>query len=62
MKKFVASILSEGNHLFQASITILDNGVKVRIPGFWKNNETLLPGQLSNDIVNEEVKRLVYMD
>ena len=42
MKKYVASILSEGNHLFQASITILDNGVKVRIPGFWKNNETLL--------------------
>ncbi len=29
---------------------------------YLKNNETLLPGQLSNDIVNEEVKRLVYMD
>lgn len=33
-------MLSEGNHLFQASITILDNGVKLRIPNFWRDQET----------------------
>ena len=40
MKKYVAAILSEGNHLFQASITILGDGVKLRVPNFWKNEET----------------------
>lgn len=40
MKKFTASMVSKGNHLFQASITILDNGVKLRIPNFWRNQET----------------------
>ena len=30
--KFVASVLAKGNHVFQASITILDDGVKVKIP------------------------------
>ena len=33
-------MISKGNHLFQASITILDNGIKVRIPNFWRNEET----------------------
>lgn len=33
-------MLSEGNHLFQASVTILDNGVKLRIPNFWRDQET----------------------
>ena len=41
-KKFIASMLAKGNHVFQASITILDNGIKVRIPEFWRNNETFL--------------------
>lgn len=40
--KFVASVLAKGNHVFQASITILDDGVKVKIPGFWKDKETYL--------------------
>jgi hypothetical protein len=40
MRKYTASMLSEGNHLFQASITILDNGVKLRIPNFWRDQET----------------------
>jgi hypothetical protein len=40
MKKYTASMLSEGNHLFQASVTILDNGVKLRIPNFWRDQET----------------------
>lgn len=40
MRKYTASMLSEGNHLFQASITILDDGVKLRIPNFWKDQET----------------------
>ena len=40
--KFVASVLAKGNHVFQASITILDDGVKVKIPGFWKDRETYL--------------------
>ena len=33
-------MISKGNHLFQASITILDNGVKLRIPNFWRDQET----------------------
>lgn len=41
-KIFVASMLAKGNHVFQASITILDDGIKVRIPGFWRDNETYL--------------------
>lgn len=40
MRKYNASMLSKDNHLFQASITILDNGVKLRIPNFWKDQET----------------------
>jgi len=40
--KFVASILAKGNHVFQASITILDDGVKVKVPGFWRDKETYL--------------------
>ena len=39
MRRFVASMLSKGNHLFQASITILDDGIKVRIPDLWRNQE-----------------------
>ena len=33
-------MLSEGNHLFQASITITDDGLKMKIPNFWKDKET----------------------
>ena len=40
MQKFVASRISEGNHLFPASITILDDGIKVKIPNFWRDQET----------------------
>jgi hypothetical protein len=39
-KKYTASMLSEGNHLFQASITVTDDGLKMKIPNFWKNKET----------------------
>jgi len=38
--KFTASVLAEGNHLFQASISILDDGIKVRVPNFWSDSET----------------------
>lgn len=40
MRKFTASMISEGNHLFQTSISILENGIKVRIPNFWRDQET----------------------
>ena len=39
-KKFTASLLSEGNHLFQASITVTDDGLQMKIPNFWKDKET----------------------
>jgi hypothetical protein len=38
--KFTASILSKGNSLFQPSITITDDGVLLKIPKFWKDQET----------------------
>ena len=41
--KFTASRLSDGNKLFAASITTEDTGLKVRLPGFWKNQEAFLP-------------------
>lgn len=42
MKKITASRISDGNKLFPASITIEDLGLKVRVPGFWKNEETFV--------------------
>lgn len=42
MTKFTASRLSEGNNLFPASITIDDDGLEIRIPGFLKNEETFI--------------------
>jgi hypothetical protein len=39
-KKYIASMLSEGNHVFQPSIKICEDGVKLKIPKFWKNKET----------------------
>ncbi len=42
MKKITASRLSEGNKIFPASITIDDNGLKVKLPGFWKDEETFV--------------------
>lgn len=42
MRKIVASVISKGNGLFQTSITIEETGLKVRIPGFWKNKETFI--------------------
>ena len=39
MPKYTASRLAKGNHLFPASINIMENGVKIRIPGFWRNEE-----------------------
>ena len=38
--KFTASMLAEGNHLFQASITVLDDGLILKIPNFWNNKES----------------------
>ena len=32
-------MLAEKNHLFQTSITVGEEGIKVRIPNFWKNQE-----------------------
>lgn len=52
MRKFTASMISKGNHLFQASITILDNGVKLRIPNFWRDQETFFS---FNDISGVEL-------
>ena len=45
-------MISKGNHLFQASITILDNGVKLRIPNFWRDQETFFS---FNDISGVEL-------
>jgi len=42
MKKITASRISDGNKLFPASITIEDTGLKVRLPGFWKDEETFV--------------------
>lgn len=42
MKKITASRVSDGNKLFPASITIEELGLKVRVPGFWKNEETFV--------------------
>jgi len=42
MKKITASRISDGNKLFPASITIEDSGLKVRLPGFWKDEETFV--------------------
>ena len=42
MKKITASRISEGNKLFPASITIEDTGLKVKVPGFWKDEETFV--------------------
>ena len=42
MKKITASRISDGNKLFPASITIEDSGLKVSLPGFWKDEETFV--------------------
>ena len=42
MRKITASRASDGNKLFPASITIEDTGLKVRLPGFWKDEETFV--------------------
>ena len=42
MKKITASRISDGNKLFPASITIESLGLKVRLPGFWKDEETFV--------------------
>ncbi len=42
MKKITASRMSDGNKLFPASITIEDTGLKVRLPGLWKDEETFV--------------------
>jgi len=39
-KKYTASMLAEGNHLFQASITVTDEGLIMKIPKFWNDKET----------------------
>lgn len=38
-KKYIASILSEGNQIFQPSITVADEGLSLRFPGRFKNKE-----------------------
>lgn len=50
--KFKASRISDGNKLFPASIETKDDGLIVRIPSFWKNDETFLS---YNDISGVEV-------
>jgi len=40
--KYTASRISDGNKLFPASIETQENGLKVKLPGFWKDNETFL--------------------
>ncbi|MCF8465622.1 MAG: hypothetical protein K9G41_12320 [Flavobacteriales bacterium] len=42
MKKITASRISDGNKLFPASITIDSTGLRVKIPGFWRNEETFV--------------------
>lgn len=39
MKKFTASRLAEGSHVFPAQITLKDNSVTVKIPGLFSNRE-----------------------
>lgn len=40
--RYVASRISDGNKIFPASIETQQNGLKVRIPSFWKSDETFL--------------------
>ncbi len=41
--KYVASRLSDGNKLFPPHIVVEINGLKVKIPGFWKGKEIFIP-------------------
>lgn len=40
--KYTASRISDGNKLFPSSIETQTNGLVVKLPSFWKNNETFL--------------------
>ena len=40
--KYVASRLSDGNKLFPPHIVVEINGLKVKIPGFWKGKEIFI--------------------
>lgn len=43
MKTYEASRLSEGNKLFPCKITVGDNGVTLKIPGFFRGQEATIP-------------------
>ena len=50
--KYKASRISDGNKLFPASIETQKNGINVRLPSFWKNEEAFL---FYNDISGVKV-------
>jgi len=49
MQEFTASRLSEGNKFFPSHIIIDDNGVTLKVPGFFSGKETtILFGSISS--------------
>ena len=43
MNKYIASRLSNGNKLFPPTITIDENKVTLKLPGFFSGNEKAIP-------------------